>query len=154
MHNLIKSRAVFEILKKPLPHTLRFYNERNREDSESDGEEFAAKLDEAQKATNTETEEESDAASAQAKLNVNASEFVPRSMGGSADGADEQLIVAVQGRKPMQPKLLLPWKGFPKPMRPERAHKASKLMEIITHLLPLTRLLLPHSGRSNSSTTN
>lgn len=142
MHNLIKSRAVFEILKKPLPHTLRFYNERNREDSESDSEEFAAKPGEAKKATKTETEEEYDAASAQAKLNVNASEFVPRSMG-SADEAGDELVVAVQGRKPVQPKLLLPWKGFPKPMRPERAHKARKFVKrSITYcLLPVSSLI-------------
>lgn len=152
MHNLIKSRAVFEILKKPLPHTLRFFNESNREeDSESDSEEFAAKPEDSQKATETEkAQEESEAALAQAKLNVNASEFVPRYMG-SADEAGEELFV---GRKPVQPKLLLPWKGFPKPMRPERVRKARKLPKrSLTCLLPLTRLL-PHSSSSISSSNS
>lgn len=150
MHNLIKSRAVFEILKKPLPHTLRFFNESNREeDSESDSEEFAAKPEESQKATKTETAEESEAALAQAKLNVNASEFVPRYMG-SADEAGEELFV---GRKPVQPKLLLPWKGFPKPMRPERVRKARKLPKrSLTCLLNLTRLL--HHSSSSISSSN
>lgn len=122
MHNLIMSRAVFEILKKPLPHALRLYQENNIEDCERDGE-LAAKSESAG------LEDESADSSTLAKLNVNAREFVPRFKGNMDDEAGEVVDMPLKARKPMQPKLLLPWKGFPKPMRPERANKSRKLTE-------------------------
>ncbi|XP_017857011.1 PREDICTED: RNA polymerase II degradation factor 1 [Drosophila arizonae] len=127
MQNLIKSRAVFEILKKPLPELLRFYR-----DSESDSDCEESSTDVATAAPETTAAAEITAAAAAAaaaeaeaaaKLNVNASVFVPR----SKDTGDSRLVdvkrhfEAMDVRKPVgEPKLLLPWKGFPKPQNVER----------------------------------
>ncbi|EDW71217.1 uncharacterized protein [Drosophila virilis] len=124
MHNLIKSRAVFEILKKPLPELLRFYREN---ESESDCEETAADPGDAA----AEAAAEAEAEAAAAKLNVNASVFVPRSKDASVETEDVRLgelkrhFEALDVRKPTQPKLMLPWKGFPKPIPADRSNKAS-----------------------------
>lgn len=125
MHNLIMSRAVFEILKKPLPHTLRFYKESNMEESECVDEEFADSAG---------FEDESAESSSVAQLNVNAREFVPRFKENINDGgeAGEEHDETMKQRKTPQPKLLLPWKGFPKPMRPERANKPGRSRSLLS----------------------
>ncbi|XP_017845204.2 uncharacterized protein LOC108601784 isoform X1 [Drosophila busckii] len=105
MHNLIKSPALYEILKSPMPEQLESNDKR----------------------ATTETTTE---------LNANAFEFVPRatlSESESEPKTTEQRLnlnelqrqfEALDQCKATQPKLLLPWKGFPKPLRPERLNKA------------------------------
>ncbi|XP_064537297.1 titin [Drosophila montana] len=128
MHNLIKSRAVFEILKKPLPELLRFYREN---ESESECEETAGDTADAATPTPIPTAAAAaEAAAEAAKLNVNASVFVPRSKDASVEAEDVRLgelkrhFEALDVRKPAQPKLMLPWKGFPKPIPADRPSKA------------------------------
>ncbi|XP_023176927.2 uncharacterized protein LOC111603526 isoform X2 [Drosophila hydei] len=136
MHNLIKSRAVFEILKKPLPELLRFYRDSDS-DSECEGSstDVASCSSEATTATISAAEAAAETAEAEAaaKLNINASVFVPR----LKDAEDLRLVdlkrqfEALDVRKPLaQPKLLLPWKGFPKPQHIERANKPLQCKEL------------------------
>ncbi|XP_034473350.1 uncharacterized protein LOC117780798 isoform X2 [Drosophila innubila] len=130
MQNLIKSRAAFEILKKPLPKLSHCYRDSESEsdsDNDNDNEDTAATTIGATSATA--------ATNTVGQLNVNASEFVPRSKVASepenATLAElKRHLEALDERKPTQQRLLLPWRGFPKPMRVERPSNAKqKLIE-------------------------
>ncbi|KAM8717786.1 hypothetical protein ACLKA7_004483 [Drosophila subpalustris] len=124
MQNLIKSRAAFETLKKkPLPKLPQCYRDRDSDsesDNDTDNEETAA--------TTTNTTDATGATAANnnvGQLNINASEFVPRTKAATEPenatlGELKRHFAALDERQPPHPRLLLPWKGFPKPMRAER----------------------------------
>ncbi|KAH8293212.1 hypothetical protein KR044_013142, partial [Drosophila immigrans] len=80
-------------------------------------------------------------------LNVNACEFVPRAKEDNDPSSDLNL-----GSRKTEPKLLLPWKGFPKLPRPERACKYANLQTLDIHSTPSPvksneQKLLPTTGQ-------
>ncbi|EDV30953.1 uncharacterized protein Dana_GF15113 [Drosophila ananassae] len=104
MNNLIKSHALFEILKSPIP-SLHFAKGDEPESEVSGG---AAK-----------------------QLNVNAQEFVPRSKREQSPKVEGTDVTADLNSKKcneqkLKTKLTLPWKGFPK-----KCEKASRSAQVV-----------------------
>ncbi|XP_062141777.1 golgin subfamily A member 6-like protein 22 [Drosophila sulfurigaster albostrigata] len=121
MQHLIQCRAAYAKTGKPMPKLLCLLSD---SESESDSEETAL-----QTTTSRTTETTTTAGTTNRRLlNVNASEFVPRTK-------EDNDLHPVE-RKSTQPKLLLPWKGFPKQPRAERPAQQT-LPAIDKETLPL-----------------
>ncbi|KAH8376566.1 hypothetical protein KR093_000126 [Drosophila rubida] len=114
MQHLLQCRMAYAKTGKPMPKVLRLLSD---SESESDCDEIALKKTAAAAAAAIE-------AGSRRLLNVNACEFVPRGKEDNDPATD--CAPSAANRKP-EPKLLLPWKGFPKAPRPERPERACKL---------------------------
>ncbi|XP_016976074.2 uncharacterized protein LOC108042358 [Drosophila rhopaloa] len=130
MHNLIKSRALFEILKSPV-QDLDFLKKSQGENEGNAGEQTSAST---------------------VKLNANAQEFVPRfireeSTKDEAEVGSNEIKKTFEALDEHKTKtnLMLPWKGFPK-----KAEKSSRSAQVVL-LNDIDYMILPSIKRTKKS---